>query len=75
MTKTDLRVVSDLSERHMGKKIHVTIAGADVTGELAGLIPVADTVRLVLICGGARLWTPAYPVDTVVGVERKDKAS
>jgi len=40
----------ELSERHMGRWVKV----GDVTGELAALLPVAGTVHLVAIVGGAR---------------------
>lgn len=66
-----LRAVSSLTETHMGRKI--TIPGdPDLTGTLAGLVPVGDHVQAVLIVGSARVFTAALPGDTAVEVWQRE---
>lgn len=65
-----LRLVCELREIHMGRTI--TIPGdPEITGTLAGLIPLGDTVQAVLIVGSSRLFTDAIPGDTHVEVWQK----
>lgn len=65
-----LRLVRELREIHMGRTI--TIPGdPEITGTLAGLIPLGGTVQAVLICGSSRLFTDAIPGDTHVEVHQK----
>lgn len=54
-------------ETHMGR----TVTIGDITGTLAGVIPVAGRVQLVLIVGAARIFTDALPADTHVEVHQR----
>jgi hypothetical protein len=60
--KHDLRRADQLNDRHMGKN--------NVTGTLAGLLPVANHITLVLIVGGARAFF-ALDRDAAVEVRRE----
>lgn len=65
-----LRSIATLSNTHLGRTI--TIPGdPDLTGKLAGLVPVGGRVQAVLIVGGARIFTDAMPGDTFVEVWQK----
>lgn len=66
-----LRSINALSDTHLGRTI--TIPGdPDLTGKLAGLIPVGDRVQAVLIVGSARVFTAAMPGDAHVEVHQKE---
>ena len=62
-----LRLVSELTSTHLGR----TVTVANLTGKLAGLIPVGSNYQAVLILGGARVFTDALPGDTAVEVWTK----
>lgn len=62
-----LRAINNLSDTHLGR----TVTIGDLTGKLAGLIPVGSNVQAVLIVGGARVFTAAMPGDTAVEVWQK----
>ena len=66
-----LRTVGTLSDTHLGRTITLRQPGGDLTGKLAGLIPVGNTVQAVLIVGGVRLWTDRLPLSTHVEVWQK----
>ena len=61
-----IRRLDTLTTTHMGRQ--VTVHG--LTGTLAALLPVADTVQLVLIVGnpGVRCFTDALPGETEIEV-------
>lgn len=66
-----LRAVSTFTETHFGRR--VTIPGdPDITGILAGLIPVRDRVQAVLLGGNSRVYTSAMPGSTHVEVWQKE---
>lgn len=62
-----LRTIAALSDVHLGR----TITIADLTGTLAGLIPLNNHTQAVLIVGSSRIFTDALPADTVVEVWQK----
>lgn len=62
-----LRLIRDITEVHLGR----TVTVANLTGTLAGLIPVGGRYQAVLILGGARVFTDALPGDTAVEVWTK----
>jgi hypothetical protein len=62
-----LHAIATLSNTYLGRVVTI----GDLTGTLAGLIPIGDRVQAVLICGGARIYTDALAADTHVEVWQK----
>lgn len=51
----------------------VTVAG--LTGELVGVVPVADHFQLALVLNGARVFTDRLPADTPITIHPKEQTA
>ena len=64
-----LRTLADLGDAHLGR----TVTIGDLTGVLAGVVPIGQTAQLALIVGGNRVFTDAMPADTHIEIHQKEK--
>ena len=64
-----LRTVGTLLDAHLGR----TVTIGDLTGVLAGVVPLGQTTQLALIVGGSRVFTDAMPADTHIEIHQKQK--